>query len=382
MATTRLNNAIVVTEAGELEGSSVLIEDGIIRSIGGEAPADETLDLGGNALLPGFIDIHNHGAVGIDVNEATADGLREVGRFLLSEGVTAWMPTFVPDSPANYGRVMEAIREVVATQEGSGAAQIVGVHYEGIFANTQMCGALRPEYFREFTGTELDDIPELEGGAHLTTFAPEVSGGRELVKKLVSKGWVPSIGHTKADFETLERAFEAGARHVTHFFNAMTGLHHRDVGVVGWVLGRPEVSCDIIADGIHVAPQVLKIAYDAKTADKLMLISDSVAPTGRGDGEYELWGEKISVVEGKTRNERGSIAGSVISMADAVRTYLRLGAPLTDIAKMASGNPARLLGLEGSRGSIAPGMRADMVALDSEGRVAMALVGGEMNLGL
>lgn len=381
MTATLLKNAVVAASEGLLERGAVLMENGVIASVGEERPADRVIDLDGRTLLPGFIDIHNHGAMGIDVNEADADGLRAVGAYLVTQGVTGWMPTFVPDSVDTYRRVVSAMREVVGTQDAGGAARILGVHYEGIFANVMMCGALRPEYFREFSGTELDDIPELEGCAHMTTFAPEVAGGIELVRRLTERGWIPSVGHTQADLATLERAREAGARHVTHLFNAMSGLHHRDVGVVGWALSSKDVTCDIIADGIHVAPRVLGTALEVKTPDGLMLISDSVAPTGKGDGRFELWGETVTVTDGRTRNEKGSIAGSVISMADAVRTYMGLGVSPSDIAKMAAGNPARLLGAEGSVGRIAPGLRADLAVLDPEGRVSMTLVGGEVVFG-
>lgn len=380
MKKTLLKGVDVVTPGGLLENSTVSIEGPSVRAVGGSHDADEILDFAGGAvLLPGFIDIHNHGAVGIDVNEASADGLREVGRFLATKGVTSWMPTFVPDSVETYSRGVEAMREVVADGDDSAGARIIGIHYEGIFANTKMCGALRPQFFRTFSGTELDDIPQLEGAAHLTTFAPEVEGGVDLVRSLVSRSWVPSIGHTCADVSTLDSVLEAGARHVTHLFNAMSGLHHRDLGVAGWAMSNPDVTCDIIADGIHVRPEVLGIALKAKTPSRLVLISDSVAPTGLGDGDYELWGEKLSVTDGRTRNERGSIAGSVVTMIDAVKTYLRLGATFTDIASMASGNAARILGLDGSIGALSPGMRADLVAIDREGNLLLTLVGGQVN---
>jgi N-acetylglucosamine-6-phosphate deacetylase len=210
----------------------------------------------------------------------------------------------------------------------------------------------------------------------LTTYAPEIDGGVELTKELARRNWIPSIGHTRADAATLDRAFEAGARHVTHLFNAMTGVHHRDVGVAGWALTNDEISCEIIADGVHVHPRMLKFAHKNKPADKLVLVSDSVAPTGLGDGEFELWGERISVVNGKTRNERGSIAGSVITVLDAVRNYLALGASEGDVAKMASANPAKLLGVDDARGSIEVGKRADLVALDESGNVKLVLIGG------
>lgn len=338
----------------------------------------ECIDLENRTLLAGFLDVHNHGAVGIDVNEADAEGLQSVGKFLAENGVTAWMPTFVPDSFDVYQKVVSAINEVMNAQNDLPTAQIVGVHYEGVFANEKMCGALRPEYFKTFSGTELNELPKLKSGVHLTTLAPEIAGGIELVGELNKQNWIPSIGHTRADFETLEKAFEAGARHVTHLFNAMTGVHHRDIGVAGWALTKDEIFCEIIADGVHVHPQMLKFAQKNKPQDKLILVSDSVAPTGLGDGDYEIWGEKIAVVGGRTQNERGSIAGSVITVLDAVRNYLSLGVSEDDVSQMASANPAKLLGLDKSRGTIEAGKRADLVALDAQGNVTFSMVGGKV----
>lgn len=371
-----LRNAVPIVGNAGRKSPVLSISDGTIQiAAADEGPSGLSLDLGGATVFPGFIDIHNHGAVGVDVNEADAEGLLAVGRHLARNGVTAWVPTFVPDSDETYRRVIAEIEKAIELQADQPVAQIVGVHYEGIFANTQMCGALRPEYFRTFTGTELAALPTLRAGAHVTTFAPEIEGGVDLVRELARCGWIPSIGHTNATPDVLDAAFAAGARHMTHFFNAMTGLHHRDVGVVGWGLTR-DVSVDIIADGIHVHPDLLRFVFDKKGAENVSLISDSVAPTGLGDGDFELWGERISVTGGRTRNERGSIAGSVITMLDAVRTARSVGVADADIARMASLNPARLLGTDATRGSLEPGKRADLVAIDDDGNVVLSMIGG------
>jgi N-acetylglucosamine-6-phosphate deacetylase len=379
MQSVLIKNAKIVLPDRLIENGSVYTENGEISSINGQhAKADVELDLRDQTLFAGFIDIHNHGAVGVDVNEASADDLRAVGKFLAENGVTAWMPTFVPDADETYRKVIGAIGETIKIQSDLPIAQIVGVHYEGVFANAKMCGALRPEFFKTFRGTELNDLPTLANGVHLTTFAPEIEGGIELVKELRRQNWIPSIGHTRADFETLEKAFAAGAMHVTHLFNAMTGVHHREIGVAGWALTKDEIFCEIIADRIHVHPRMLRFAQKNKPADKLLLVSDSVAPTGLGDGEFELWGERIAVTGGKTRNERGSIAGSVITVLDAVKNYLALGASEIEVSKMASANPAKLLGLEKTRGTIEVGKRADLVALDEQRNIILSLVGGKI----
>jgi N-acetylglucosamine-6-phosphate deacetylase len=165
---------------------------------------------------------------------------------------------------------------------------------------------------------------------------------------------------------------------MTHFFNAMTGIHHRDIGVAGWGLANPDVTFDIIADGVHVDPRMLRFACRAKTPEMVSLISDSVAPTGLGDGEFELWGETIKVVNGRTQNERGSIAGSVITMLDGVKTMRSLGFTDNEVAAMASSNPAKLLGIDRSTGSIATGKNADLVAIDDSGNVIMTMIRGQV----
>lgn len=373
-----LKNASLVLPGEVIGNVSVKIEDGVIAGISEGDAGAEGIDLLGAIVYPGFIDVHIHGGVGVDTNAADAKELERLAAFLLSNGVTAWVPTLVPDSDANYQRAMGVIDELIRDQKGKAIAQASGVHYEGVFASEKMCGALRPQFFKKFTGPELAAIPKLKSGVHVTTIAPEVEGGIELIKEMVRQDWVVSIGHTNADVEILNRAFDAGARHLTHFFNAMSGLHHRDLGVVGWAFSKGEVTFDIIADGIHVHPEILKFACLNKTVENVSLISDAVLPAGLGDGEFEVWGEKISVENGRTTNARGSIAGSVITMLDAVKRMLSLDFSPVEVSRMASQNPARLLGIDGTHGSIEIGKRADIVALDGSGRVALAMVGGNI----
>jgi N-acetylglucosamine-6-phosphate deacetylase len=245
--------------------------------------------------------------------------------------------------------------------------------------NSEQCGALHREHFRTFKSVaDLDSLPTIkhENAIHLTTLAPEIDGGIDLIKELHRRGWIVSIGHTRATVDVLDQALQAGARHMTHFMNAMTPLHHRAPGPVGWGLIHDDVTCDLIADGVHLDPAILKIILRSKTADRISLISDAVAPTGLGDGEYQIWGETIRVENLRTQNARGSIAGSVITMLDAVLMMLSLGVSEFEAARMASTNPARLLGIDDDCGSIQEGKRADLVALDRDGAVQMTFVGG------
>jgi N-acetylglucosamine-6-phosphate deacetylase len=385
-----LRGARVVTKGGALSGAEVRVEDGRIARIdegdgaprAAEARAAVALDLSGLTLYPGFIDVHIHGSAGIDLMEATPDGLHEVARFLARSGVTTWVPTLVPGPLEEYRRAVGAVEELMRSQGGrEAAARAAGVHYEGPFVNERQCGALRTDFFRAYDSpSKLDELPTLdvEGAAHLMTLAPEVEGGVELVRELAARGWVASIGHTRAALETLDAAREAGARHMTHFLNAMSPLHQREPGPVGWGLLRDDVTVDIIADGIHVHPLTLSLVLRCKTAARVSLISDAIAPAGLGDGDYSLWGETIRVREGRTSNARGSIAGSVITLLDAVRTACALGLSEQEVARVASLNPAQLLGLAQETGSIEEGKRADLIALDQGGRVRLTLVGGRI----
>lgn len=375
MKQTILKNAVCVQAGGS--GGHLVIKEGLIAEPGGPAANVPAVDAEGSIIFPGFIDIHIHGAVGIDVNAASADELMKMAAFLARNGVTAWMPTLVPDSDENFRRVIDEIDRLMELQAGKPVAQAVGVHYEGVFANEKMCGALRPEYFKKFTVRELDELPRLRKGSHMMTFAPEVESGVALATELARQGWIASIGHTRADIEILNAAFAAGARHMTHFFNAMTGIHHRGLGVAGWGLTQSDITFDIIADGVHVHPEMLKLACGVKGPDKVALISDSVAPTGLGDGEFDIWGEKVSVADRRTLNERGSIAGSVITMHDAFLKIRSLGFSDVELAQMTSANPAKLLGLEDSRGAVEAGKRADLVGIRPDGSIKFVMIGGE-----
>jgi N-acetylglucosamine-6-phosphate deacetylase len=367
-----LKNAKVVLPDREVT-DSVLIADGRISAIGETSDVAEQIDLAGTTLLPGFIDVHIHGAVGVDVMDATPDGLQSISEYLAAQGVTSWLPTFVPASDENYARAVAVISQAM----DSAGARMVGVHYEGPFVNSKQCGALHTEYFKTYSRPEdLEFLVVPKSGARMITLAPEVTGGVDLVRELNARGWVISIGHTRADLQVLDNAYDAGARHMTHFMNAMAPLHHRTPGPIGWGLSRDDVTFDVIADGIHLDPFMLRLLLKTKGVRGIALISDAIAAAGKGDGDYNIWGETISVKDGRTANAAGSIAGSVISMLDAVRLLHSLGVSYVDLARMASFNPARLLGLDHECGSVEVGKRADLVALDADANVKLTLISG------
>lgn len=380
-----LHNARIVLPERVADKASLLIDHDRIAHLfepaNSHSPdSDSVIDLTGHTVFPGFIDAHIHGAVGIDTNAADAGGLHQVSRFLARNGVTAWLPTLVPDSEKNYRKSIGAIDELIRTQgDRERAARVVGVHYEGPFVSDQQCGALRSQFFQTFArGDDLQKLPRLQAAdaIHVTTVAPEIAGGVELIKELTRQGWIVALGHTRATPPILDQALAAGARHMTHFMNAMAPLHHRSPGPVAWGLMRDEVTCDIIADGKHLDPMVLRMLVKLKGIAGLALISDSIAAAGLGDGDYSVWGETISVRDGRTSNAGGSLAGSVITMMDAVRMMLSLGVAEVEVARMAATNPARLLGLDGECGSIVEGRRADLVAIDQDGAVRTTIIGG------
>ena len=382
-----LRGARVVLPDRVLESASLLVERGRIAGLftpaaGPPAPRARTIELHGLTLYPGFIDVHIHGAVGVDTLAADADALHRVARFLAAAGVTSWLPTLVPAPDEDYARAVAAINELM--EDGAArapAARALGVHYEGPFVNRAQCGALRTPFFRTYsTPADIEHLPLVAhaDAVHMITVAPEIEGGVELVGALAARGWIVSIGHTRADVATLDAAAVAGARHMTHFFNAMSPLHQRAPGPIGWGLVRDDVTCDVIADGVHTDPLMLRLALRCKTQERLLLISDAVAPAGLGDGAYEVWGERITVAGGRTENERGSIAGSISTMRDGVALLATLGVAPSELARVAALNPARLLGVADECGTIEAGKRADLTALDTAGRVRLTLVGGRL----
>ncbi|MEA2206311.1 MAG: N-acetylglucosamine-6-phosphate deacetylase [Blastocatellia bacterium] len=388
MTTVALRNAQVVLPDRKAAGHSVLINNGRIVTCSEETiDADQALDLSGFTLFAGFIDAHIHGAVGIDANNSEAEGLHQVSRFLASNGVTGWLPTLVPDSADNYRKAIQTIEDVMRAQREPNreevvvGARVLGVHYEGPFVSDQQCGALRSQFFKNFDNVgDLETLPRLAfpGAVHLSTVAPEIEGGIALIGTMTQQDWIVSLGHTRATPAVLDQALAAGASHMTHFMNAMAPLHQRAPGPIAWGLLHDDVSCDIIADGEHIDPLMLQLLVKLKGTTALALISDSIAAAGLGDGDYAIWGETINVKDGRTSNARGSIAGSVITMLDAVRLMLSLGVPEVEVARMAATNPARLLKIEDECGSIAEGKRADLVALDQQGNVRLTIIGGEV----
>ncbi|MEK6299898.1 MAG: amidohydrolase family protein [Acidobacteriota bacterium] len=413
-----LNNARVVLEDG-IQHGSVLVRDGRIARVFArhETPAGissrDSIDLREAYLAPGLIDIHIHGSAGIDVQNTDADGLLKLSEFLLNVGVTGYFATFVPTDERTYGEAIAIVESSAAAQQQSTrGARILGIHFEGPFVSHNKCGALEPEHFRAYDGDprSIELFTSQTSGERrprLMTLAPEVGGGIELTRELSRRAFRVFLGHTQADPATLDLAFEAGARHITHFPNALDPLHHRKPGAVAWGLLRADVTMDCIADFHHVDPLMLRLIHQSKTANRMALISDAIQPAGLGDGEFTVWNTKIvvrggitalvegalvegslaegslvegslaegSLVEGRVA---GALAGSVITLREALKNIVSLGVPLHEAIKMASLTPARAAGVDHELGSLEEGKRADIVSFDEQLDVGLAIISGEV----
>ncbi len=359
----------VVTPVEVIEQGTVLCEDGRIVFAGRpEAaepqPGSEILDASGCIVCPGFIDTHVHGSGGDDVMADGVDGIRRVSRALLRQGVTGYLVTSIA---AKRDELLLMIEHGEEARRGAGpAADVLGYHLEGPFINRTYKGAQPDEGIRD---PDLDECRELLAAApdqtKIMTLAPELPGGLDLIRLLVSEDVVPSMGHSEADYDMALAAIDAGAFHATHLYNAMSGVNHREPGLASACLNEPGIIAELILDGVHVHPKMARLAARAKGCDRLVLITDATSAQGCGDGTYKLGGFQI-LVRGPvcTLMDETTIAGSVLTMNRAARNaQLFMEASLVEIAFMASLLPARLCGIENERGSIEPGKRADLAIM-------------------
>jgi len=297
------------------------------------------------------LDLHIHGAYGIDAGTASEERLDALSRKLRARGVHAYLPTLVPMPVAERRAAIERLARYVAarrTGDGRGAVP-VGIHLEGPFVSRSRCGALDPAFFLDGTRTiEVDGLfAELAGlpGRNMVTLAPEIPGGVRLVERFVAAGFVVALGHTEAGTPVLDAARGAGARHMTHFGNAMRPLHHRDIGPIGWGLLAEDVTVDVIADLHHLHPDMLRLVYRVKGGDRVAVVSDAAPPAGLPDGDHLAWGQRLRLERGVVRNEAGALAGSGCLLDDAVQRLLTLDLGEQTVRRSANEVPRRILGL-------------------------------------
>jgi N-acetylglucosamine-6-phosphate deacetylase len=349
---------------GALIPGDVEIADGVVTGYGLGSPN------GRGVAVPGFVDLQVNGFGGVDLLEADADGFRRAGEALLETGVTAYLPTFIT---APEEQLLAALRALPSASVGP---RILGVHLEGPFLAPNRLGTHPPEHRRDPDPALLERLIDA-GPVRLMTLAPELPGAGELINVLHARGITVSCGHTDATAEEAERAFDHGVRTVTHLFNAMRPLRHRDPGLVGAALGRDDVVVQIILDGIHLAAETAKVVWRA-AAGRVALVTDAIAEAGTpgGDGASSLGGFEVSIRDGVARGPDGVLAGSLLTMIEAVRNLHTLGVPLPDALAAGSRIPAGVI-RERVAGRIEVGLPADLVVLDDSLEIERVLVAGE-----
>ena len=420
-----LINATVHTGFTVLEDSAVLIAEGVVQDVVTAARLKkmvlpdntEYIDFSGKRIAPGFIDSHIHGIAGWGSEDGEARSIRGMARVLPRFGVTGFCPTIYPQEPKALIRSVQAAARAAAEQEASEQeaavqetapaapnpgpeetapaapaipaahgepqaapepeAAVLGIHLEGPFISPLQAGVQRPEYMRLPDIALMRELWEAAGGRIISmTAAPELKGMRRLARYCAELGIVLQAGHSNASYDQMLEGIQAGILHSTHFFNAMKPLHHRDPGVAGAILIHPEVSCEIIPDGYHVHPALIKLLMKGKPADRIVMVTDALKPTRQEHGVLTANGEQVYYAEGVFRRVADDvIAGSALTMDAGVRFLTEKGFDTEVVLNMASANPAKVLRLEG-RGQLLPGMRADIVVLDGRMNVHAVFIGG------
>lgn len=362
---------------GSIHGrvQDVIVEDGWIERIGdagvGERTGARLVDTAGR-LLPGFVDVHVHGGGGADVMDASMEAFEQIAATHAKHGTTSLLFTTVAAPDEDLMAVLSAWRHP-ADWHG---ADVLGFHLEGPFIHPDRRGAHPVEHLRA-PSPEVLRAYAAAGPVRLLTLAPELPGGEETIRAARELRMVVSLGHSAATYDEAMRAFDLGAQSATHLFNAMAGLHHRQPGLAAAALDRPDTVVELILDGVHVHPAVARLAVRIKGRHAVMLVTDAVSVVDMPEGRYRFAGGELLFRDGEVRRPDGTLAGSALTMERAVQTGLRHGVfRPEDVPDVAAANAARLLGER--RGRIAPGHRADLVALSDEGAVTHTIVGGRV----
>jgi N-acetylglucosamine-6-phosphate deacetylase len=394
----------ILTPQEQLADSVILTENGRITAIGHRDEVkipSGAIDYvaAGMTVVPGFVDVHIHGAGGHDVMEATPAALDCITSTVARYGTTSILATTVTASVDETCRSLQGIAQYIRAHEKHEniepnvepnaeqqnpepgtpelAAEILGIHLEGPFISKARRGVHPPDAIARPSVQILEKFRAASDGLiRIVTIAPEIPGALDLIRYALANGIIAAIGHTDANFEQTQAAIQAGARHSVHFYNAMRPFSHRDPGVIGAILTEPDVSAEVIADGIHVAGPAIQVLLGTKGFDTVLLASDATAATGMPDGNFRLGNFEVMVKDGVCRNAEGKLAGSTLTLDRALRYIVALGVPLIDAVRMATILPARRISLAGKKGIIAVGADADLVVLTPDLQVVGVMTRG------
>ncbi|MBU4472736.1 MAG: N-acetylglucosamine-6-phosphate deacetylase [Actinomycetia bacterium] len=372
----------IITPFKIIENGIIIISNGAIEYIGEEeqrglASYDSVYK--GEYIVPGFIDIHCHGGNGYDTMDSTYEALMEISKFKAKNGCTGFLATTVTSSIKDTVKALNNIREY-SKQSPEGGAEILGVHLEGPFINAMQKGAQREDLILPLSVEVMEKFIKESGGLiKIVTYAPELDTDFKFTSFLNDREIIPSVGHSFADYETIISAIRFGLKSSSHIFNQMKGVHHREPGTVGAILTEKNLFAEIIADCVHVHPAIVNLLVTAKGVDKIILITDAMKAAGLQDGTYDLGGLKVIVKNSEARLESGNLAGSTLIMSKAVKNMIeKMSINIEKSVRMASLNPAQLLGLDKDRGSLTAGKRADIVVLDGNFNVVYTIKKGRV----
>ncbi len=373
---TAYTGGILLNDDFVFEKKSVIVSDGIITDICDTLPdCDKIVDCENKYLIPGFVDIHTHGALGLDcADELSFDAIDSLSRYYALNGVTTFLPTIATNTVDGTKRCVKAIKK--AYDRGTSGSNIGGIYLEGPYFSKKYKGAQNPDFMRSSDISEFMSLYDASCGLiKVISLAPETENASEFIKH-VSQIATVAAGHTDADYTCGKTAIENGASLLTHSFNAMRPIHHRNPGAISAFFDS-DAMCEFIFDGIHVAPVVLKLMYTLLTSDRMIMVSDSISAAGMPDGEYELCGLRYHVTDGKARFSDGTIVGSTSNLHESVKNAVSLGIPFENAVKMASINPARASRIDSECGSITIGKRADMLLVDKKYDICDVVIKGK-----
>lgn len=361
--------------------TSILIENGLIAQVGSNASDfDETFDAEGRMIAPGFIDVHIQGAGGADILDATPEALQAISQTCARFGTTGFLATTVY-KPEQDNQHLSLTAENVG--RGLGGAEMLGIHLEGPFISLKKRGMIQPGCIGTPSQKLLDDVLDIcAGHLRMMTIAPELPESLTLIRSLVDSKTIAAFGHSNATYEQTLEGFDAGISHVTHLFNAMPSLHHRSPGPLTAIFQRKNITAQLITDGVHIHPAVLKLAFDLLGPKRTIPITDGMQAIGLGDGQFVYNGIDYESKDGAARYEDGTLIGTALGLNQMLQRFIAFtDCPLIDAIKSVTENPVKILGLEDKKGTIARGKDADLVLLEPDLSVYATIVGGKIVFG-